>query len=187
MSTENNVVAFKVKSGESSPLVHATPVLHMRLLIDPAQAEHRDDTFTLKSSDGSYERKLTVADDFVPGDEFVDLLFDGLKRSLKYTLEVDPGEQGEPHNLFEELSYQELLDFYSIIEPGDTLEPEEEEEESAEASGSETDWEDEGGGGSEWGGDAEKEDFDLDQWRRSTGDYEDYPRWGGEPSATPLA
>ncbi len=149
-------VTFSIKSGELSALTHISPILHIRLGIDPGRAESRDDKFRLFSSDGTYDKTLTVKDDKVPGDEYVDLIYDNLKVALKYTLEINPGAQGKKYNLFEEIPYQDLVDYYTMLEPGDTLEEEEEEkEESKEA---DYDWEDEENGGSEFGGDFDEND-----------------------------
>lgn len=114
--------AFGGKSGENVILTHEIPAVAIRLAIDPASAASRDDTFTLSSSDGKYKKTLTVKDDKVDGDEFVDIVFDNLKTSQQYTLEVNPGAQGQPYKVFENLSYQELMEYYSMLEEDDGLE-----------------------------------------------------------------
>jgi hypothetical protein len=84
-------------------------VLHVRLEIDPRQAEARDDVFRLIGDDGAYTQTKTIRDDQIPGDDYVDLKFDSLIRGLRYSLEVNPGAEGEPYLAFENLSWGQLL------------------------------------------------------------------------------
>jgi len=165
---EEQKVTFDIKTGEVSRLVHYTPILHVRIPIDPKLAESKDDKFKLTSGDGKYEKVLTVKDDKVDGDDFIDLVYDGLKVSQKYTLEVDPGAEGSPYKLFEDVPYQELVDYYSILEEGDELEESEEEEED---SGDDPDWEDEEDGSSEYGGDPSG---DLITYENDEEEYQKY-------------
>lgn len=44
--------------------------------------------YTLKSSDGAYEKSLTAKDDMVPGDKYLQLKFEKLLPGKKYTLTV---------------------------------------------------------------------------------------------------
>lgn len=151
---------FLIRSGGTTELVHEIPSLYIRLPIDPSLAKSKDDKFTLTSSDGTYEKVLTIKDDKVDGDEFVDLVFDNLKAKLKYSLEVDPGKEGSPYKLFEDVPYNDLIDYYSLLEEGDELEDEEDdsEDDSDSQSDDEPDWDDEGDGGSEYGGDTDDDD-----------------------------
>jgi hypothetical protein len=149
-------VNFSLKTGELSLLSHVIPILHVRLAIDPNDAASKDDKFKLYSDDGSYEKTMTVKDDKVDGDNFVDLVFENVKVSKKYTLEVDPGAEGSPYKLFENVSYTELIDYYSLPEPEDELEEEDEDEESKGEGMSESEWNDDGASG-EFGGDADEE------------------------------
>ncbi|MFZ5979821.1 MAG: hypothetical protein ACOYVF_04250 [Candidatus Zixiibacteriota bacterium] len=161
---EQKPVSFSFKTGQLSKLVHPSPILHIRLGINPVRAESRDDKFRLYSADGKYDKTLTVKDDKVDGDEFVDLIYDNLKVSQKYTLEINPGAQGKKYNLFEEVPYRELIDFYSELEPGDELEDvEDEEKEDSQKETSEPDWEDEEDGGSEYGGDVDDDDARMEK------------------------
>lgn len=82
--------------------------LSLRLAIDPNEASSIDDTFTLSSTDGSYYTILTIKDDQVPGDAFVDLTYDGLDPSLNYTLVIDLGADNVSYALFEDVPYVEL-------------------------------------------------------------------------------
>lgn len=84
-------------------------VLRIRVPIDPTNAATADDTFRLVSSDGSsYDKTLRMKDDAEPGDKVVDLVFEEIDRSLSYSLEIDPGADGEKYFLFEDLPYSQL-------------------------------------------------------------------------------
>jgi hypothetical protein len=161
MATQQKAVDFTSKSGEEARLVHGVPVLHVRIPIDPAEAASQDDTFTLKSTDGKYQVQQTIKDDKVPGDAYVDLIFENLKASLKYTLEVNPGAQGSPYKIFEDVPYQDLVDYYSLLEPGDDLEPPPAQQSQSQSAGS-TNWDDEGTGGSAYGGDPQDSDTAME-------------------------
>lgn len=162
MATQQKAVDFDSKSGKEARLVHRVPVLHVRIPIDPAEAASQDDTFTLKSADGSYNVQQTVKDDKVPGDAYVDLIFENLKASLKYTLEVNPGAQGSPYKVFEDIPYQDLVDYYSLLEPGDGLEPAPAQQPGQSQSGGSTNWDDEGTGAAAYGGDPEDTDTAME-------------------------
>jgi hypothetical protein len=174
--SQSAAVNFKMKSGEISRLVHSSPILHLRLPINPAEASSKDDKFTLTSSDGSYKKELTVKDDKVDGDAFVDLLFDNLKTTKAYTLEVDPGSEGGPYRLFEDIPYEELISYYSLPEPGDTLEPAPPDTEQSEDQQSE---EDDGGGNR--GGDAEQVP-ESSAWEADDDDQSEEINWEQETS-----
>ncbi|MBP1730038.1 MAG: hypothetical protein H6Q55_467 [Deltaproteobacteria bacterium] len=142
-------VSFQGKSGIQLPVVHQVPALYVRLGIDPSDSKHKKDKFVLTSASGKYNKTLTVTDDSVPGDGFLDLVFSQLRQSDKYTLEYHPGDGGGPQKLFENIPFQELLEHYSFVEEDDGLEGQESES-SSEESGSAKDEET---GGTE-GGDA---------------------------------
>ena len=162
MPGQQKAVDFTSKSGERARLVHQIPALHVRIPIDPSEAASHDDTFTLKSTDGSYQNQQTIKDDKVPGDAYIDLIFENLKVSLNYTLEVNPGAQGSPYKVFENVPYQELIDYYSLLEPGDELEPAQAQQPGQSQSGGSTNWDDEGTGGSSYGGDPEDTDTAME-------------------------
>ena len=165
MSPEANggTVNYRFKSGNASVFRHATPVLHVRIGIDPSEAESKDDKFTLSATDGSYEKTLTVKDDRFDGDEFVDLIYEDLKVGRSYTLKVDPGAEGEPYNLFENEPYDDIISYYSVPDPGDEIEDDEEDEEQTGTPEDAPDWDDEGDGGSEHGGDFDPEDDEMER------------------------
>ena len=85
--------------------------LCVRIDIGPQDVAHYDDLFTLFSTDPSrtYEKTLTVKNDCVDGDEYIDLIYEDLKPDLKYSFVVDEGEDGERYVLFENLPYDQLL------------------------------------------------------------------------------
>lgn len=82
----------------------------IQLMIDPDTKESQDDTFTLFSTDSakSYSQTLTVKDDKVSYNDYLDLEFTGMDKDLSYSLEVNPGKEGEVYYLFENKSYGEL-------------------------------------------------------------------------------
>lgn len=150
---------YKIKSGKKNNLKFILPELYIRIPINPNLAESLDDKFKLTSSDGKYEQVFTVKDDKFDGDEFVDLYFQNLKYSQKYTLEIDSGSEGNPYKLFEDLSFQDIFDYYSELEENDELEEEEiEDEKLPEMSDSE--WEDDGEE-EEFGGGPEEDDEEM--------------------------
>lgn len=85
--------------------------LHVRLPINPKHARSLDDRFRLLmiSSEGQYEQVKTVSDDAMPGDDAVDLIYANLHSGARYSLEVDPGADGAPYFVFEEMSFAELF------------------------------------------------------------------------------
>lgn len=86
--------------------------LHVRLPIDPNEAQSLDDRFTLFGGDNvddrQYEQVKTTSDDTVDGDDYVDLVFTDLIEGLDYWLEVDPGKEGEPYFAFESVGWGQI-------------------------------------------------------------------------------
>jgi hypothetical protein len=56
----------------------------------------------------SYEKILTIKDDYQSGDDYVDLFFEDLNKELNYTLEIDPGNEEEAYSVFENIPFIEL-------------------------------------------------------------------------------
>lgn len=77
------------------------------LAIDPDDAKHSGDRFELASDDGSVSISKTVQDDMIPGDDKVELQFEKLDKSKKYTLKVIESD-GTTTTVFEGKSYDEL-------------------------------------------------------------------------------
>jgi hypothetical protein len=84
--------------------------LKIRLDIDPDDEASQDDTFRLYSSDkpGAYDKTLTVKADKTPGDGYLDLEFTGLDESSSYSLEINPGKEGDVYLLFKNVPYKDL-------------------------------------------------------------------------------
>ena len=79
--------------------------LWVRIDMSPEQADK--DKFVLTSSDGSFRVTKTAADDKIPNDKSIDLLFDDLDISLSYTLKVTAAD-GTSTTLIEDVAYSEL-------------------------------------------------------------------------------
>jgi hypothetical protein len=82
----------------------------VRLNIKPEAPESQDDTFRLFSDDAemTYDKTLTVKDDKKPGDNYLDLEFEGIDETLSYSLEINLGAQGSVYHLFQNKSFQNL-------------------------------------------------------------------------------
>ncbi len=82
----------------------------MRFNVDPNESGSEDDQFILTSTDSRQKIKQikTIKDDLTQGDDTVEILFDNLDRSLSYSLQVDPGAEGEPYFIFKNRPYAEL-------------------------------------------------------------------------------
>lgn len=88
--------------------------IYLRLNIDPNDEQSGDDRFRLFSSDGSYDEVQTIKDDKVLGDSHVDLLFEA-DPGKSYSLEIDPGQDGDKYMLFSGVPYERLAG----LEPDD--------------------------------------------------------------------
>ncbi|MGH1441592.1 MAG: PAAR domain-containing protein [Cellvibrionaceae bacterium] len=80
----------------------------IRLAINPASNLFDNDQFVLTSTDGAISVTKTVADDLIPGDDFLDLKFDGLDTSKNYKLEHVDGSSGSSYTYFKSFSYAAL-------------------------------------------------------------------------------
>lgn len=121
---------LKSKSGRKNIFHRLTSNLYVRLDINPSDAVSQDDKITLYSTDSleSYKKTVTVKDDYVSGDDYVDLLFEDLNKELKYTLEVNPGEEGEPYTVFKNVSFIKLSDLSPPSEEDNESEEEDEQD-----------------------------------------------------------
>ncbi|MBN2533883.1 MAG: hypothetical protein JXB88_13415, partial [Spirochaetales bacterium] len=81
--------------------------LALRLAIDPAQRDNKDDTYTLYSNDPEkyYKCSQTVKDDKIEGDNYLDLHFVGIRSDVPFSLEVDMGKEGGAYHIFEKLFF----------------------------------------------------------------------------------
>lgn len=92
--------------------------LRLRFPIDPNDKNDleisKDDRFFLKSSDGKYKSKKTIADDQIKNNRCLDLEFTGLYRNGVYTLVVErpaenqDGEDYILYTVFANMPYREL-------------------------------------------------------------------------------
>lgn len=83
--------------------------LILRVEVDPNDPLSADDRFILLSKHGDFTPQVrSVTDDQAAGDAVTDLAFADLDRALAYSLRIDPGAEGEPYFLFEEVPFQDL-------------------------------------------------------------------------------
>jgi hypothetical protein len=116
-----------VKSGKANVVAVAFNTVLFELEIDPDAVSSQDDKYTLFCSDNKsiYNETKTVKDDNVPGDDFLTLKFTKLISDHNYTLEIDPGAEGEPYYLFENVPLEDLLsDRFSYAGSEDEDDPE---------------------------------------------------------------
>jgi len=88
---------------------------YVRVDIDPKDASTWDDKIILTGSDG-YRSEKTVKDDQLPGDDYVDLLYEGLYEGETYSLQVLDTPGGSPYFIFQNVPY-EVLDGVSPDPP----------------------------------------------------------------------
>ncbi|MGH9900549.1 MAG: hypothetical protein ACRD68_01780 [Pyrinomonadaceae bacterium] len=73
------------------------------LYINPDAPQAQDDVYTLLNEDGSVHQRRKVADDAIRGDGKLTLVFTGLSRGTKYSLEIDEGSEGKYFALYQVL------------------------------------------------------------------------------------
>ncbi len=100
-----------IKSGQLNVIVLTFNTILIELEIDPEAVSSQDDKYTLFCSDDKsiYKKTLTVKDDNVPGDDFLTLKFTKLVSDHSYSLEIDPGAEGETYYLMENIPLEDLL------------------------------------------------------------------------------
>jgi len=103
------------KVSKPSTLFHPeTPVIQelefkdVIVRIDIPAEDAKSDLFTLSATDGSYSATKTVKDDLIPGDNYIDLLFQQLDTSKLYTLEHTDPYFNETTTLFSSYSHQAI-------------------------------------------------------------------------------
>jgi hypothetical protein len=88
--------------------------VRVRLQVDPAEPATEDDRYTLflTGDRARWSRTLTPKDDAEPGDRWLTLVFTGLptEADARFSLEVDPGAEGEPYLVLDGLTHDELLE-----------------------------------------------------------------------------
>lgn len=87
-------------------------LLRIQLDFDPEDPETYDDKIILLGGDDPdkpvYEQTKTIEDDAEKGDDVLDLVYTGLDPALSYWLRVDPGAEGDPYFVFENIAYDDL-------------------------------------------------------------------------------
>ena len=104
INDEQLVEGLKLKTGEKCTIT--LPTLVVKLKIDPEDDASEDDTYMLYSTDKDYyfNKTLTVNDDKVQGDKFIELHYYPVRKDIQYSLCIDPGKEGEKYNVFENRS-----------------------------------------------------------------------------------
>ncbi|MFC1705250.1 hypothetical protein ACFL59_00325 [Planctomycetota bacterium] len=102
--------AFRCRTGKPYKFAFEICTFDAELEIDPDDKTAADDVYTLSSTDDqkTYCQKKTIRDDKVPGDGSLTLTYTDLNPDLSYSLLVDPGAEGDPYHLFEDVPYDKL-------------------------------------------------------------------------------
>lgn len=80
-----------------------------QFIVNPNDENNSDYRFILLSVDNNkYKQEKTIKDDLTSNDDKVEIIFDDLDRELSYSLQVDPGNEGEPYFVFENRPYNDL-------------------------------------------------------------------------------
>ena len=111
-SVEDLRRGVRLPTGTAQVLRVCASELRVRLPIDPADAQHWNDRYTLfgKGPNGDTEELRTVVDDQVPGDAAIDLVYPILP-GYRYSLQVEFHDTDEPTSffLFEDVPYAGLV------------------------------------------------------------------------------
>jgi hypothetical protein len=86
-----------------------SPRMTVSFVLPGASADQVYPKYLLESADGEYSRELCPMDDLIPGDAYVQLVFDELEKGKTYTLTRSWGEEYE-EKVFENLSFDEIVD-----------------------------------------------------------------------------
>lgn len=113
ISTEGLKDGISLRTGHSYEIKvnNQTQIFCINLEIDPNDSASYDDKYTLYSTDEgqSYNQVRTIKDDKVPGDKRITLEYSDIIEELNYTLEIDPGIDGEKYNVFNNISLKDYL------------------------------------------------------------------------------
>lgn len=82
--------------------------LFLRLPLAALGPNTEEAKFRLTSKEPKFDQTLTMKDDLIEGDEFAELLFEGVFSLGKFTLEVEPGGGKPKLVLFKDKSFLEL-------------------------------------------------------------------------------
>jgi hypothetical protein len=111
LTLEQARAGITLQTGRRHRIVIRRPRLVVRLLIDPSTPRSKQRFKLIGGHDVAnpeYTQTLTSEDDLIKGDEYMDLKFTKLIPSLKYWLEVDPGDDGPKHMAFEALPWADI-------------------------------------------------------------------------------
>lgn len=86
--------------------------LNMRFEVDPKDPTSWDDRFVLFMSwKGEKFRQIkSVRDDKLDGDDYVDIIFEGCHPDATFSVQHDPGMEGEAVYLFRDVPFSDLFD-----------------------------------------------------------------------------
>ncbi len=89
-----------------------TGTLKVSLKIEPDDADAREDSYILYSTDRerTYQQVKTVKDDTIQGNDTLDLTFTDVDKSLRYTLEIDKRSSGRKVYIFRNRAYGKWFD-----------------------------------------------------------------------------
>jgi len=76
--------------------------------VNPDLPEAADDKFVLSTADGAWSQTKTIRDDKLPGNATLELEYRDLPPGQTFTLTVDPGAQGGPYPLFQNVRFDDL-------------------------------------------------------------------------------
>jgi len=108
---------MKLSTGKEHLVQVTIPrVLCVHMPIDPTDKQFAKHRFVLRSKDGSYEAKRTVADNAIPGHRKLTLEFEDLLPGKIYTLFHDHGD-GTMGTFFTDQSYEDLFPDSSTNKP----------------------------------------------------------------------
>ncbi len=91
----------------------------IRLDLDPNDASTHDGRFILESTDGAYHVEKTIQDDLIPGDQYVDLHYVGLRKEKSYRFKVIAEPGADPSIIFDNVTYAKLSDLSPAASGGD--------------------------------------------------------------------
>jgi hypothetical protein len=76
------------------------------VMFDPGDPKQQDDSATLKSSDGAYSKQVLIKDgEDIDGGKR--LIFEDVHPDKVYSLQIDPGAEGEPFFVFRNINVTE--------------------------------------------------------------------------------
>jgi len=76
------------------------------VMFDPGDPKQQDDSATLQSSDGAYSKQLLIKDgEDIDGGKR--LIFEDVHPDKVYSLQIDPGAEGEPFFVFRKIKVTE--------------------------------------------------------------------------------